>query len=195
MLIAIPLLTAPDGSVSDRVGLGAAAAANEAGEYFVQHGYPYRLRFGADFTFSQLREQPSLLLGGFSSEWTTRITQPLRFSLLVNPDGTIGGSIRDAQTGTQYGPVHPKNGYAPEDYALVCRLFDANAGQIILIAAGITTFGTENAGRCFFRPALFSKIIAGQGDSWQQKNFQAVIRQSVIGTTPSAPTIIATHFW
>jgi hypothetical protein len=194
LLISIPLLNDEDGAITERVGLGAAAAANEAAEFLASRRYPSRLRFGSDFTFSQLREQPSLLLGGFSSQWTDRITKSLRYHLVRNTDGP-GGSVRDAQTGKIYGPINTHNGYAPEDYALVCRLFDAAANQIILVAAGITTFGTESAARFFFRPELFEQLIAGQNKGWQKKNFQALIHISIIETTPSAPTIVATNFW
>ncbi|MBS1813344.1 MAG: hypothetical protein JSS87_00545 [Acidobacteria bacterium] len=195
LLIAIPLLAAEDGSITERVGMGAAAAANEAAEYFVSVRYPYRLRFGSDLTFAQLCEQPSLLLGGFSSVWTTRMTQALRYSLVRNVDGAPGGSIVDSFTKQTYGPIRTRNGYASEDYAIVCRLFDAASGQIILIAAGITTFGTESAAHFFFRPDLFSQIVQGHDSNWQKKNFQAVIHVSVIETTPSTPTLVATHFW
>lgn len=195
VLISIPLLPAEDGAITERVGLGAAAAANEAAEFFSRRRYLYRLRFGSDLTFSQLREQPSLLLGGFSSIWTQRMTSSLRFRLQHNADGKPGGSIYDAQTGKSYGHVLTKNGYTSEDYALICRLFDAATGQIILIAAGIATFGTECAAHFFFRPNLFSQLVEGQGVDWKKKNLQAVIRLSVIGTTPSTPTLVATHFW
>jgi hypothetical protein len=192
LLISIPQLRAQDGSLMPRVGLGAATAANEAAEFLSSRRYPYRLRFGADLTFSQLREQPSLLLGGFSSTWTTQETDGLRFSMLPVEGG---GVIHDAKTQTNYGPVLVKRGYAPEDYALICRLFDASLGQIILIAAGITTFGTESAARFLFRSELFEQIVAGHGTNWYTDNFQAVIKVSVVDATPSTPTLVATHFW
>lgn len=195
LLIAIPVLKTEAGEITDRVGMGAAAAVNEAAEYFVNVRYPYRLRFGSDLTFAQLREQPSLLLGGFSSAWTTRMTSTLRYALVRNDDGRPGGYVRDSQTGTIFGPILTKNGYASEDYAIVCRLFDAASGQITLIAAGITTFGTESAARFFFRPALFEQLIKSQAKDWQKKSFQAVIKINVIETTPSAPSLVATHFW
>jgi hypothetical protein len=195
LLISIPLLAGQDGSTTDRVGMGAATAANEAAEFFVNARYPYRLRFGADLTFAQLREGPSLLLGGFSSIWTARVMSPLRYSLVRNESGAEGGSIHDTKTGKMFGPILTKNGYASEDYALVCRLLDSAAGQIILIAAGITTFGTESAARFFFHPNLFSQLVQGERSDWHKKNFQAVIKVSVIDTTPSVPTLVATHFW
>lgn len=194
LLISIPLLRDKEGSVTERVGLGAATAANETAEFLGSHHYPYHVRFGSELTYSQLREQPSLLLGGFSSTWTTRITSNLRFTMI--PIGFVdGGAIRDNQTGKTYGPINNQIGQATEDYAMVCRLFDAPSGQIIMIAAGITTFGTESAGRFLLRPQSFARIIDGQSSDWQKKNFQAIIHLSIIDKTPSAPTLVASHFW
>ena len=194
LFISIPLLRNDDGSVTERVGLGAATAADETTEFLGRNHYPYHVRFGSDLTYSQIREQPSLLLGGFSSTWTTRITNNLRFTMV--PIGfEDGGAIRDNQTGNIYGPIDNHTGHPTEDYAMICRLFDKASGQIIMIAAGITTFGTESAARFFLRPELFSQLISNQKSDWTQKSFQAVIRLSVIDQTPSTPTLIARHFW
>lgn len=194
LLISIPLLRNDDGSVTERVGLGAATAANETTEFLGSNHYPYHVRFGSDLTYSQLREQPSLLLGGFSSTWTTRITNDLRFTMI--PIGfEDGGAIRDNQTGKIYGPIDNHTLHPTEDYAIVCRLFDRPSGQIIMIAAGITTFGTESASRFFLRPELFSQLVVNQSSDWPKENFQAVIHLSVIDHTPSAPTLVASHFW
>ena len=194
LLISIPLLRNDDGSVTERVGLGAATAAIETTEFLGSSHYPYHIRFGSDLTYSQLREQPSLLLGGFSSTWTTRITNNLRFTMV--PIGfEDGGAIRDNKTGKIYGPIDNRIVHPTEDYAMVCRLFDKPSGQIIMIAAGITTFGTESAARFFLRPALFAQLVADQESDWMKKSFQAVIHLSVIDQIPSAPTLVATHFW
>lgn len=194
LLIFIPVLSS-DGHLTDRVGLGTTVAVSRATEYLTKKHYPYRLRFGADLDFSQLREQPSLLLGGFSSPWTSEMTRGLRFNLLQNPDGNDGAYVVDTQTARRWGPIKSQNGYSDQDYAILCRLFDSNSGQIVFIAAGICTFGTESAAEILFSPALFSQLIKDAPKNWETKNFQAVIHISVIGTTPSSPQVIATHFW
>lgn len=196
LLVFIPVLTdRADGQLSDRVGIGPAAVLRRAADFLTRHNYPYHLRFGADLTFAQLREQPSLLLGGFSSIWTERITSGLRYTLISNADGS-GQGILDTKTGQSWHSVNPRlNGYADQDYGLLCRLFDTESGQIVLLAAGITTFATEGAGSIFFDPAAFSHVLRNAPANWETKNLQAVIRVSVIGTTPSSPDVVATYFW
>lgn len=87
------------------------------------------------------------------------------------------------------------NGYADQDYGILCRLFNAESGQIELIAGAITTFGTEGAGDALFNPNVIATLVKNTPAYWESKNLQAVVRVSVIGTTPSTPEVIATHFW
>jgi hypothetical protein len=194
LLIFIPVLT-NNGQLTDRVGMGTTVAVSRAAGYLTKQRYPYRLRFGADLNFSQLREQPSLLLGGFSSPWTSEMTRGLRFNLVQDPDGSDGAYVIDTQTARRWGPIKTQNGYSDQDYAILCRLFDSNNGQIVFIAAGITTFGTESAAEILFTPSLFSQLVKDAPKNWETKNFQVVIHISVIGTTPSSPQLIATYFW
>jgi hypothetical protein len=196
LLVFIPVLTdRATGQLSDRVGIGPAAVLRRASDFLTRRNYPYHLRFGSDLTYAQLREQPSLLLGGFSSIWTQRITAGLRYTLLFTGDMS-GRSIVDNKTGQTWQPVNTRpDGYADQDYGLLCRLFDAESGQIVLLAAGITTFATEGAGSVFFDPVSFSAVLRNAPPNWETKNFQAVIRVSVFGTTPSSPEVVATYFW
>ena len=207
LLIFIPILAErANGTISDRVGIGPAAALQRAADFLTRRDYPYRLRFGADLNYAQMREQPSLILGGFSSIWTLEMTRGLRFTFVDNqgsdrpslekPGLVTGQAVVDRQTGQMWQPVNPKpNGYADVDYGILCRLFDAASGQIVLLAGGITTFGTEAAGCVFFDPTSFAAVISHAPKNWETKNFQAVIRVPIIGTTPSSPEVIATYFW
>lgn len=196
LVIFMPILAdRMSGELSDRVGIGPTAALRQAADFLDAHKYPYHLRFGADLTFAQLREQPSLLLGGFSSIWAQLMTRNLRFSLSWNEDFSHQAII-DTQTRQTWRPTNPtREGYADQDYGILCRLFDKDSGQIAMIAAGITTFGTEGAGSVFFNPVSFAELIKQAPQGWENKNFEAVIRVSVIETTPSFPQLVASYFW
>ena len=196
LVIFMPILKDREsGKLSDRVGIGPTAALRQAADFLAAHKYRYRLRFGTDLTFAQLREQPSLLLGGFSSIWTQLMTGNLRFSLLSNKDFSEQAII-DTQTKHTWRPINPtEEGYAEQDYGILCRLFDKDSGQIAMIAAGITTFGTEGAASVFFNPVSFGELIKQAPHDWENKNFEAVIRVSIIGTTPSFPQLVASYFW
>jgi hypothetical protein len=195
LLIFIPVMNYRNGDITEWVGIGPAAALRRAADFLTEHQYPYHLRFGSDLTFSQLREQPSLLLGGFEVDWTLRMTQGLRFAPVLNKE-TGERLFVDNQTNRVWKPVkHPPNPYVDVDYGILCRLFDTETGQIVFLAVGTFTFGTEGAANPLFYPELFASVVAHAPSNWERKNFQAVIRVSVIGTTPSMPQIVATHFW
>jgi hypothetical protein len=198
LLIFVPLLPKVEGEgggFTDRVGMGTTAVVSQAAQYLTNTHHSYRLRFGADLTFSQVREQPSLLLGGFSSQWTIRMTQGLRFNLVDHAPNEKGAYVLDNKTGRRWGPVVSNNGFTDTDYSLLCRLFDASSGQVIFIAAGITTFGTESAASFLFSEELFASVIKGAPGDWQTKNFQVLIQTAIIGLTPSTPKVLDSYFW
>lgn len=196
LLIFVPLFTdKATGLLTDRVGIGPSAILSTAASFLGKENCPYHIRFGADLTFSQLREQPSLLLGGFSSVWTLRMTRNLRFTLsdLQDPKEQV---VLDRQTHQVWKPVNRQpNGFADQDYGIVSRLFDEESGQIVLIAAGVTTFGTEGAANMLFDPVAVANLVAKAPRNWATKNFQAVIRVSILGVTPSIPELVAAYFW
>lgn len=197
LLISIPVLSSKTahGTISDRVGIGVAAAISQAADFLNAHRLPYHLRFGSALTFSQLREQPTLLLGGFTSTWSLWATKGLRYNLVAGKQWAQS-YVEDSQTRQKWHAENLKpDGYATADYAIVSRLFDAISGQLLFVAAGITTFGTEGAASVLFDAQAFSKVIQGAPHDWPTINFEAIIKVSIFGTTPSTPEIVAKHFW
>jgi hypothetical protein len=64
-----------------------------------------------------------------------------------------------------------------------------------MLAAGITTYGTEAAAHILFDPGLLSEAVKQAPKNWQRMNFQAVVRCSIVGMTIGPPQLVATHFW
>ena len=193
LLIFIPALYEKD-VFTGTIGMGPAIALKYASDFLGRHNYPYHLRFGQDLTYSQLREQPNLLLGSFTSEWALRMTRDLRFSLGL--DATQEKAIFDRGTGKIWKAFPDANNDKTNiDYGMLCRLFDAPSGQIVMIAAGVATYGTECAARFLFDSELFPELIKQAPKDWERKNFQAIVRSSIIGMTATEPQLIATHFW
>jgi hypothetical protein len=194
LLIFIPVLYDPDGQLTVKIGIGPAAALRRAADFLTSHHYPYHLRFGTDLTFPQLIEHPSLLLGGFASVWAMRIARDLPFTLTW--DSAKSKIILDRRTGQIWRPVNQNSkGYADQDHGILCRIFDAESGQIVTIAAGITTFGTAGAAGLLFNPDWFAEFVKQAPHDWQTRNFEAVVRVSIIGMATSPPQVVATHFW
>ena len=196
LIISIPILTTDTGQLTDRVGLGASTAASDVTAFLARRKHSYELRLGSELTYSQMCEQPTLLLSGFPSGWRTRLNSKFRFALVKQQDDRIAVAVRDLSTGHVWGPVVRTNGFfGDEDYGIVTRFFDKSVGQIVLVASGVTTFGTEAAARYFVNPTMFSALLKDAPTDWHTKSFQAVIHVSIVGTTIVNPTIITSHFW
>jgi hypothetical protein len=196
LIISIPILTTDIGQLTDRVGLGASTAAIDVIAFLARRKYEYDLRLGSELTYSQMCEQPTLLLSGFPSGWRTRLNSQFRFALVKQEDERQAVAVRDLSTGHVWGPVVRTNGFfGDEDYGIITRFFDKSVGQIVLVASGVTTFGTEAAARYFVNPTLFSTLLKDAPTDWHTKSFQAVIHVSIVGTTILNPTVISTRFW
>ena len=196
LILSIPILTTETGQITDRVGLGAARAAMDVVAFIVRHKHPYEVRVGEELTYPQMCEQPTLLLSGFVSGWPRRLNKQFRFSLVEQSDQHQAISVCDTSNGHIWGPVVRTNGFfGDEDYGIVTRYFDNSVGQTVLIATGVTTFGTLAAARYLTDESLFTKLLEHAPNDWRKKNFQAVIHVAVVGTTVVGPSVVATHFW
>ena len=195
LLIFIPVMRDGTGTLTEWVGIGPAVTLSLASDFLSKHHYPFHLRFGQELTFSQLREQPNLLLGGFGMDWTMRMMHDMRIVPIENVDGfprAFIDSVTKKVWGIRRTDTYP---YTDMDYGILCRLFDQASGQIVMLAVGGQTFGTEGAASLLFDPILFENALRQAPANWEGKNFQVVIRVSVLGTTPSSPEFITSHFW
>jgi hypothetical protein len=151
------------------------------------------LRVGDDLVFSDLRRQPAILLGNFLSYWTKDLNRDLRFVF----DQSAGRTrVLDTKTGQMWkAEGETPDGYATLDYALVTRVFESRTGQILIIASGITTFGTQAATDFLLDPKLFSQLSKSMPPDWAARNFQVLLSARVIGATPGPPQVVTAYFW
>jgi hypothetical protein len=178
----------------DKVGMGAAQGAMRFAALCARTGKHYTVKVGQDFSFSDLRNQPSVLFGAFSSKWTVEMNNDFRFRLVQQ-----AGSSRivdGKQPGREWLPVQ---GNAPgrpiEDFAIAGRVFDSKSGQLVLIAAGIFTFGTQAAAEFLTDEHHLAELARRAPQPLDRGNFQVLLHTKVIGNTPSPPKIVDTHFW
>lgn len=174
-----------------KVGLGAAVGAVRFAALCARNGKPYILKAGEDFSFADLRNQPSVLFGAFSSPWTVEINNEYRFKFVR------GQGIQDGQNPSrEWRPVPGRHSGSPaEDYALATRVFDSKSGRIVIIAAGISTFGTQAAAEFLTDPARLTELAKRSPHPLNRGNFQVLLHTKVIGNTPTPAQIVDTHFW
>ena len=175
---------------------GDAVAMAHISGYLAAHDKPYRLRGSQVTRFAELQGNPVVLIGAFNNDWTIRLTQDLRFSL-VNSGPTIRG-VRDRERDedlTWRVTRGPQGWVTDEDYALVTRIADPRTGRTVISAGGIAMYGTLAAGDFLTRPEQFREALREAPRDWARKNIQVVLETKVADGTPSPPHVLAAHFW
>jgi hypothetical protein len=158
---------------------------------------PYRIRAERSTSFEDLRDTPSVLIGAFDNPWTLRTADQLRFTFRKDSEQDIG-IVHDRQ--------HPENSQwkltrywpswdVPIDYAIVTRMVDSTSDRPVIIAAGLTQYGTIGAGEFISNPEYFSEVARRLPRDWPRKNLQIVLSVPVVNRISGRPRVLATYVW
>jgi hypothetical protein len=169
------------------VGIGNAHTAASLAVLFAKRNRSVEIRYADDISFGDLRSGPAVLIGAFSNLYTLEMQDKLRFVFEQE-----GGPrrIRDRSDGRTWTLANlAPDGKTPEDYAVVSRIFDSGTGQFLVMAAGITQYGTRAAGEFLTSDSMVGKLGA------IERNVQVLLHTAVIRGTPGAPEVVAVHRW
>lgn len=179
------------------LALGDAMCLADMAALFAKRGHGYHIRGGGSTSFADLRENPAVLIGGFTNDWTLRLTGQLRFTFGKTADETTD-YVRDSHNPNsrawQLTNIWPA-WTMPVDYAIVSRVLDPATGRVVVSAAGITQYGTEAAGEFLSNPDYLAEGIRHAPSDWRNKNIQVVLSTKVIGGTAGPPHVLAAYFW
>ncbi len=177
-------------NVSDAFALAQFAGLLEA------NGRQFRFDSQSDATYADLQNGPTILVGLLNNGWTERLLSNLRFT--VDKPTLDKVTIRDRNNpanddwSTDYTTPYLN---VNRDYALVLRMVDPKTEQIVVVAAGITMFGTTAAGDFLTSPREMQKLAAIAPPGWQKKNMEIVLSTDVIRGSSGPPRIVAAQFW
>ena len=178
------------------MAMGDVACLSGLASIFEKHGKPYRIRNGAATTFSDLREQPAVLIGAFDNDWTMRLVGDMRYSFYKDFQGLELVRDRNHPERTDWKLINSwPHWRIPADYAIVSRVFDHHTDRMLVVAAGITHFGTAGAGEFLTRPEYFSQAAAKLPHDWQTRNLQIVLRVPVVQEASGHPELLAVEVW
>jgi hypothetical protein len=158
---------------------------------------PYRIRAEGATSFADLRDTPAVLIGAFDNPWTLRTADQLRFTFRKNSE---------EDTGMVFDRQHPENSAwklvkywpnwdVPVDYAIITRMVDTTSDRPLIIAAGLTQYGTIGAGEFLSNQEYFSEAAQRFPKYWQKKNLQIVLTVPVVNRISGRPRVLATHAW
>ncbi len=175
------------------VAVGDVYAAVLVSSLLGQIGKPSQVRVGANYSFEDLSNSPSVLMGAFNNKWTTQIMPGLHFSFVEDKGQYM---VREQ---TSKGRVWPANlresERAGEDYAIVARLLDSKTGQFTIIAAGIHGSGTQAAGEFISNPDFLERGLRTVSADWQEKNMEVVLKTTIMDSVAGPPQVIASYVW
>jgi hypothetical protein len=181
--------------IDQYVGYGDATAVSEISVLMGRHGGSVRIRSADKIAFADFREAPAVLIGAFTNRWTMELTEPFRFHFGLDSRG--GPALLDSTRPTLRWNIASKtdNGIASDDYFLVCRLAHSPSGKIMLVAAGLTQFGTEAAGHFLADPNRLNDTFRKIGANWQNRNVEIVFHAKIVENATSASELVAWHVW
>jgi len=165
---------------------------------------PWRILTESATTFDDLKEHSAVLIGAFNNDWTMRLTHDLPFRFERDPNHPRAGIIRNKQDtskkvftptlSTPNGDVRSEY-VVTKDYAIVSRERNRQTGQMVVVAAGITGYGTTAAGDFLGNPTYLRMLAQRSPAGWELKNVEVILSTDVIKGIPGPPNIIASYVW
>ena len=151
---------------------------------------PLMVRSAEDVSMGELRNSPTVLIGGFNTHWTKQTMNELPF---VFRNGTQIQSRTDPARAWSV-PQDSRSEHT-EDYALISRVLHANTGGPVLAIGGIGSFGTQAAAEFVASADQMNQLLRSAPAGWEDKNMQVVLRIKVVGYTPVGVEVVATTYW
>jgi hypothetical protein len=179
------------------VALGDALCLVHVTSLFEKYGRAYRIRGERNTTFADLRDTPAVLIAAFDNPWTLRIAGQLRFTFQKDSEhetDMVHDRFNPGNTEWKVTGAWP-NWDIPSDYAILSRVLDTTTDRPVVIAAGITQYGTMAAGEFLSNPEYFAEAARKFPRDWQKKNLQIVLRVPVVNHMSGRPRVLATHVW
>ncbi len=146
---------------------------------------------------SDLRANPSVLVGSFHNEWAVRLGADLHFRFEKESDIGLRW-IEDKSNpndkkwavdlSAPYDQVH-------SDYALISRIQDPATGQWWIGVAGLTGLGTLAAHQMVIDPKAMTMLASSLPKDWEHKNLQVVLAVTMIQGSPGGSRVVTTYAW
>jgi hypothetical protein len=169
-----------------------AGVAYRIGNRLSVFGQKSSFRPSSTVTLHDLMHRPIVLIGGFNNPWSLMVLSNLRYSLHSDP-ATGEKWIQDAKDPAKQEwkiAAWPKQ--EKVDYAVVTRFFDVETGGWVMVFSGLGPRGTEAAGSLFTAPSSVRLLPASLRGA---KNFQVVLKTTVIDGNAGPPQVLAVHTW
>jgi hypothetical protein len=175
------------------VGLGDSAAAFDLGALMGKQGHPAHVRIAGKLEFADLCDSGAVLIGAYTNRWTTEILKDARYRFGLSGDNPAVIDSKGGRVWTLGANTSDEN--ENKDYMIIGRVLQNSTGQFVVTAAGLTQYGTGEAGRILTTPDLLTGILAGLPAVWRTRNLELVLHSETVGDFPGPPTVVAWWIW
>jgi hypothetical protein len=175
--------------VDHYVGWGDAVALTQLGAFFAKHGKEAPVRLADEVSFSELSLSPVVLIGARSNSWTMQLANNMRFAIDRSGQTSV---VHDKATGKEW-KFQP--GTPSVDYVVLSRIFESKTGRMVVLAAGLSHYGTQTAGKILTDAGSMQKALQHAPKDWSKRDLQLVFRVEIFGRTAGEPVLEASNFW
>lgn len=180
-----------------RVSMADLLALSRVTSYAGERHARYRILDSLSTSFTDLRNEPTVLIGVGNNTWTKRLEAQMRYGFVLNEAGNpyaIHDSQQPQRPDWVRGDLNGGN-ESFRDYAIVSRLLDPRVEQVVVVLGGLGPHGTEVAGEFVTTPDQIRKLEAFAPSGWSHRNLQVVLSTEVVKGSSGPPKIEAAYFW
>lgn len=177
-------------SYSSFVSTNDVAALSSITKALIHQSIDFQDRFSNDISFAELRNTPSILIGGFNNPMTVELTRKLRFVM------RSGTEIDETHAPNRKWVLNTKLGARDmEDYAIVTRLVANGDDDPMMTVAGLGGFGTQAAARLITDPQAVASMVRNLPHDWNKKNLQVVLKIKASDFNVTGSEVVAYEIW
>ncbi|HEY5381640.1 MAG TPA: hypothetical protein VIJ65_05255 [Acidobacteriaceae bacterium] len=171
------------------VALGDVAAVSTVAAALTQQQQTFQERFPNDISFAELRDDPTVLVGGFNNPMTLELTKFLPLVLRTRTE------IDDTRTGRRWLLHASTDSHNTEDYAIITRLVQRNGDAPILSVAGLGQYGTIASSNFICNSSSISQLARQLPKNWAIKNLQVLLHVRVVDFKAVSSDVVAVQTW
>ena len=144
-------------------------------------------------TLTDLRGQPTVLIGAFDNRWTEKILENARFQVVWNSTIHHAQIVDTQNLGNKTWAVDFNSPISAivRDYAVIARIASPLTGQPVIIIAGVGPYGTTAACEFVTNPIFFKQFADRAPEGWQNRNVEIVLTTQVVDGRSAPPVVVA----
>jgi hypothetical protein len=164
------------------------------GEFLGSRGKPFRVVGEKRASYGELRRHPMVLVGLNNNKWTLDIASKLPYYFEMHPEYR-GYAVRDRRTNEVVARIAEQGETAPDEFAIVARVFSTSMERPTVVIAGVADRGTSAAGDFVTNAAYLRQAFADAPAGWTRKNIEVLLKSALVSGAPGPPQVVAKHFW